>query len=281
MILITGATGNIGRNVLSELVGTGTAVRALSRDPGRLHDLPNGVQTVRADLSHPSTLPAALEGVDAVFLYAVPGSAPAFLDAAAERGVQRVVFLSSSAVRDDVEQQTNAIAAFHADIEHAIEKSGLDWTFLRPSALAANALQWAQQIRTGDVVYGPYAGAHAAPVHEKDVAAVAARALTTPDYVHSTLALTGPQSLTQAEQVSIIGDVVGGELHFQEVPPESAREQMIQFLPEPVADALLASWAATVGGPAAVEPTVERITGRPPRSFRDWVADHAGAFTAA
>lgn len=279
MILVTGPTGNVGRHVVSQLISTGTAVRALTRDPEKIALLPAEVEGVSADLSQPDTLPSTLQGITSVFLYAVPGSVTGFIKVALASGVRRVVFLSSAVVRDGVEQQTNAIAAIHADIEQVLEKSGLEWTFVRPGALAVNALQWAQQIHAdGGVVYGPYAQATAAPVHEADIAAVVVDALTTDLHIGARLLVTGPESLTRSDEVRIIGEVSRRDLRFQEIPPEAARQQMVQFMPEPMVDALLAVWAQSVGQPATVSPTVEEVTGRPARSFRQWVVDHVGDF---
>jgi uncharacterized protein YbjT (DUF2867 family) len=147
MILVTGATAPVGRSIVEQFLAAGQRVRALTRNADA-SGLPAGVEIVAGDLSKPETLPSALEGVSAVFLLgAVPGFTPAFLEAAKRAGVRRVVFQSSGAIDDAVEDQPNPIGAFHADIERAIEASGLEWTFLRLEVYAANALrtfaQWA------------------------------------------------------------------------------------------------------------------------------------------
>src|SRR5690349_4197989 len=165
MILVTGATGNVGRKVLEALLAGGHAVRALSRSP---QDAvwPAEVDIVGGDLSDPAALDAALAGVDSVFLFAAPGTGPTFVAAARRAGVRRVVLLSSGAVDDDADEQDGPIAAYHAEIERALRGSGLAWTFLRPDVFAANSLMWAGQTRGGDVIRGAYAGAASAPVHE-------------------------------------------------------------------------------------------------------------------
>ncbi len=277
MILVTGATGNVGRCVVAQARESGAAVRALIRTPDKAGVLPGHVEIVQGDLSVPGTLPDALDGVTAAFLFAVPGSAPGVIEAARAKGVRRIVFLSSAAVRDDAGQQPDAIAAFHADIEHALEGSGLEWTFVRPGSLAVNALQWAPQVR-GGTVFAPYPGATTAPVHERDVAAVAVRALTSDEHIGAKLEVTGPQSLSQADQADVIGEVIGREVRIAEVPPAAARQQMVQYIPEPVADALLAGWERSVGRAATIRPTVQKVTGRAPRTFREWVSDHAAEF---
>ncbi|MEV7965732.1 NAD(P)H-binding protein [Sphaerisporangium sp. NPDC088356] len=277
MILVTGATGNVGRNVVEQLLAAGQEVRALTRDPGKAH-VPAGAEVIRGDLSEPDTLSPALEGVTAAFLYAVPGSAPAFLKAAKDAGVRRVVLLSSLVVDDDAEVQPNAIAALHAVVEDAIEESGLEWTFVRPGAFATNAYQWLGQIKAGDVVRLPFSQAVTAPIHEADIAAVSVKALTSEGHVGARYKLTGPQPLTLSGQVRIIGEAAGRPLRLEEVPPEAARQVMIQQIPEHLVDTLLDLQARSVGREPLVTHTVEQVTGRPARTFAQWAADHADDF---
>jgi uncharacterized protein YbjT (DUF2867 family) len=137
---------------------------------------------------------------------------------------------------------------------------------------AANALWWwAPQIRAGNVVRWPYALAPSAPIDERDIAAVAVHALSSGASTATDLVLTGPESLTHLDQVSIIGDVLGRALRYEEIAPQD-------WLREPVAGMLLTAWAAAIGHPALITPTVAEITGRPPRTFRDWVTDNAAEF---
>ncbi|MGZ6389606.1 MAG: SDR family oxidoreductase, partial [Ktedonobacterales bacterium] len=169
MILVTAATAPVGRSIGEQLVAAGQPVRALTRDQGNA-GLPVGAEVVAGDLSDAASLPAAFQGVSAVFLLAVvPGFAPAFLKAAQEAGVRRIVFQSSGAVEDAADEQPNPIAAFHYAIERQIRESGLEWTFLRLEVASADALQWAfnvpAQIKAGDVVRGPYAEAAGSPIH--------------------------------------------------------------------------------------------------------------------
>ena len=176
-------------------------------------------------------------------------------------------------------QQANPVAALHAEIERLIDASGLRWTFLRPGMFAANVRHWwVPQIRAGDVVRWPYAAAPTAPIHERDIAAVAVRALMEAGHDGAEYVLTGPQSLTQREQVATIGDVIGRPLRFEEMSPEAARREWLA--PAPVVDMLLKAWEAAVGQPALVTATVAEITGTPARTFRDWVTDHAAEFRA-
>jgi len=167
----------------------------------------------------------------------------------------------------------------HAEIEGLIEASGLEWTFLRPGMFAANALHWwAPQIRAGNVVRWPYGEAPTAPVHERDIAAVGARTLCEDGHGRKNYVLTGPQSLSQREQVSIIGEVIGRSLGFDEISPEAARRDLSTLMPLPVIDMLLNAWAAAIGQPALVTSAVADITGKPARTFRDWAGDHSAEF---
>jgi len=285
-ILVTGATGNVGRQVVSQLLATDVRVRAMARSPESA-GLPGQVEVVRGDLTVPTTLDPCLEGADAVFLvWQAPaaGVAPA-LERIAKQA-RRIVFLSNLTVRDDIEEQAYPVTTLHAKIERLIEVSGVRWTFLRPGALAANArMWWAPQVRAGDIVRWPYPGAVTSPIHERDIAAVAVRALCEDRHAGAKYILTGPQSLTQRDQVHIIGDAIGRPLRFEEIPPEAARRELVNMMPTSIADMLIDAWqnveyggAGTVGKPAPVTSTVAEITGVPARSFHDWVVDHAVEF---
>jgi uncharacterized protein YbjT (DUF2867 family) len=275
---VTGATGRVGRAVVSELLGAGVPVRALSRRPAEA-GLPAAVEVVAGDLTVPESLDAGLQGAGAVFLLwtAPPVTAPAVIERIASH-VPRVVFLSSPhQTPHPFFQQPNRMAAFHAEVERLIAASGLASTILRPGMFASNTrLWWASQIQQGDVVRWPYGAAETAPVDERDIAAVAARALTDDGHEGGDYVLTGPESLSQAEQVSVIGDAIGRRLRFEELSPDEFRRAMAEY--GPVADMLLAAWHAALGLPAFVTSTVADITGSPARTFRQWAADHADAF---
>lgn len=273
-ILVTGATGTVGRQVAGQLLAANVGVRALTRDPGSAN-LPAEVEVMRGDLTVPETLDACLDGVEVVFLVWTAG--PDAVANAVDRIVKyarRIVFLSSPhQTPHPLFQQPNPLAAMHAEIERLIKVSGLDWTFLRPGMFAANARSWwAPQIRVGDVVRWPYGDAPTAPIHEADIAAVAVCALLDARHNGADYVLTGPQSLTQCEQVEIIGEVIGRSLRFDEISPEEARREL--GFPVGAINMLLNAWAAAVGQPALVTSTVADVTGTPARSFREWVIDH-------
>jgi uncharacterized protein YbjT (DUF2867 family) len=194
--------------------------------------------------------------------------------------VKRIVLLSSPhRTPHPFFQQANALRAVHEAIDQLVERSGRRWTILRPHVFALNCLHWwAPQIREGNVVRWFHAAAATAPVHERDLAAVAVRALCDEGHDGTEYVLTGPQSLTQREQVRIIGDAIGRPLRFEELPPEMARRELLTMMPPAVADMLLTAYAAAVDRPAFVTSTVADITGSPALSFHDWAADHAADF---
>lgn len=268
-VLVTGTTGMVGRQVVAALVEAGVEVRALTRDPP-VAALPADVQVMRGDLSEPDTLHASLTGISAVFLvwpFVTAEGVTAVLDLVAEHA-RRVVYLSSGAVREHERQ-----------VEQVIEKSGLEWTFLRPHVFAANTLGWARQIRAEGIVRAPYGAAAMSPLHERDIAAVAVHALTEHAHAGAIYELTGPESLTQAEQVQIIGEVIGRPVRWAEVSPQTARQQMLaRNWPPAAVDGILDAQAEMVTGARLVTSTVEEVTGAPARTFRTWATDHADAF---
>jgi uncharacterized protein YbjT (DUF2867 family) len=278
--LVIGATGNVGRHVVSHLRDTGADVRALARrsTTGRL---PAGVRAVQGDLADPGTLVAALDGVTSVFLlwpYMTAEAAPAVVDALA-RHVRHVVYLSAMSVRDDLEPKENGV---WGEVEHLIERSALDWTFLRAGGLAANTLGWAEQVRAEGVVRWPYGAAARSLIHERDIAAVAARALLEDGHAGAKYVLTGPEAVTQADQVRIIGEAIGRPVRWEESPPERARERLLAAWGDPAfVDAALGYWATLVTEPEQVTHTVEQVTGAPARTFREWAREHAGEFSPA
>jgi len=279
-VLVTGATGNIGRPLVSRLLANGCRVRALSRNPESAQ-LPSGVDVVRGDLSSPATLDRALDGIDAVFLVWIGPLAPAA--AAIERltaNAARIVFLTAPhRTPHPFFQQPNAMAAVHAGVEDLIQRSGREWTFLRPHVFALNCVHWwGPQIREGNVVRWFYGDAATAPIDERDIAAVAVRALCDDGHGGKDYVITGPESLTQREQVRIVGDAIGRPLRFEELSHDAARQQLLAGVPPSIADMLLNAYAAAVGLPAWVTTTVEDVTGSPARSFRDWAAAHAEDF---
>ena len=281
-VLVTGATGRVGRMVVDLLADAGLPVRALTRRPEEAA-LPAGVEVVTGDLTVPESLDAALRGVDAVFLVwtVPPATAPAVVERLATYA-RRVVFLSAPhRTPHPFFQQPNPMAALYTEIERLIVGSGLESTIIRPGMFASNALLWwAPAIRGDGVVRWPYGAAETAPVDDRDVAAVAARTLYQDRHAGGDYVLTGPESLSQTEQVRIIGDVLGRPIQFVELSPDEFRRATEGSWPRPAVDMLLAAWGATMGRPALVTSTVSDVLGSPARSFRQWATDHADAFRA-
>ena len=280
-VLVTGATGRIGRMVIDQLIDANVPVRALTRRPEAAASLPANVEVVTGDLTEPASLDAGLRGAGAVFLVwtAPPATVPAVIERVAAPA-RRVVFLSSPhQTPHPFFRQPNPMAVLHADVERLIAAAGVESVILRPGMFASNCLSWwAGAIRAGDVVRWPYAAAETAPVDDRDVAAVAARTLYEDGHAGGDYVLTGPESLRQAEQVRIIGEVLGRGIKFEELSPDEFRRETEGSWPSPVVDMLLAAWGATMGRPAYVTSTVADILGSA-RTFREWVADHAGSFT--
>ncbi len=281
-ILVIGATGHVGRQVVSQLNATDVYVRALARKP-EAAGLPPGVEVVRGDLTVPQSLDAPLDGIDTVFLlwFAPPDTVAPALARIAGQG-RRIVFLSSPhQIPHPFFQgsQPNRGAMLHAEVERQIENSGSQWTFLRPGMFAINAIDWwGPRIRAGEVVRWPYANVATAPIHERDIAAVAVRALCDDGHHGKDYVITGPEPLTHAEQVETIGRATGRAVRFEEISADQALQELSAVIPLPVVKILLAAWGAAAGHPAYVTNTVEEITGTPARTYFEWAVDHAGAF---
>jgi uncharacterized protein YbjT (DUF2867 family) len=277
VIVVTGATGTVGRQVVTQLSERGLPVRAVTRDPASA-GLPAGVETVRGDLADPAALEPHLAGAGSVFLiwpFTEPGLAASLgaeVVKAIARHVPRVVYLSAEAAAGRPD-------GFWAVMERLIEDSGAAWTFLRPTGFAANTLMWADQIRGRGVVRWPYGAAARSLIHEHDIAAVAVRALTEDRHAGQRYLLTGPGTVTQADQVRLIGEAIGRPVRWEEMPPDEARRQLRAAWGDAAfADAALATWARLVAEPEPVTGTVAEVTGVPARSFSQWAADHASDF---
>ncbi|MFE1176828.1 SDR family oxidoreductase [Streptomyces sp. NPDC058773] len=285
MIVVTGATGNIGRGLVGRLLADGAAVRALTRDPVRA-GLPAAAETVRADLTAADELAPLLTGADALFLNLAAGgdrAAAALAEAAVRAGVRRIVLNSSLAVTDTPADDAHHIARLHAGLERVVRDSGLEWTFVRGGNYATNALAWAPAIRATGVVRDAHPGARGVPVHEADLADVAATALLDRSGTHlgQAYVVTGPEELTVAQQVAEIGRATGRETRVEQITEEEAAEAMAgPHLPKEAALELVRMFGRSVDAPAfPVADAVERVTGRPARTFAQWARDHAADFS--
>lgn len=278
-ILVLGPTGKVGRNVVAGLLDAGVAVRALVRDPARA-GLPPAVEVRRGDVRHPSTVETAADGADAAFLlwpaFSVDGAAPV-VDALAGH-VGHVVQLSSGVIDPTAERATPGV---WSDVEDLVRATGVPATFLRPGGFAGNTLAWAPAIRAGRPVHMPYPEAGRSLIHEKDVADVAVLALLDPA-THAGRAhlLTGPAVLTQRDQAATIGETIGRPVVVEEQSRADAAAELAELADPAWAAAALDHWASLVEHPEIALDTVERLTGRPARTFGAWALDHADDFRA-
>lgn len=275
MILVAGAAGNVGGELVRALVGGGEPVRGLVRG-GREGALPAGAEAAAGDLNQPASLRDALRGVRGVFLLPGYQDMPGVLAEIGRSGAQRVVLLSGSSAADG--DMSNAISRYMILSETAVRNSGVPWTILRPSGFASNALQWVPQLRAGDVVRAPFADVRVAVIDPYDIAAVAALALTSAGHEGRTYRLTGPQATLPAERVQVLGTVLGRDLRFKAQPDAEARAEMSAAMPAEYMDAFFSFYADGTLDESVVLPTVHEVTGTQPRTFRQWAGAHAGAF---
>lgn len=278
MIVVTGATGNVGRPLTQALAEAGEQVTAVSR---RTTALPDGVRHVAADLAEPATLAPALEGAKALFFLLsgdlhAPGAGPTgIIDLAVAAGVRRIVLLSSQGVATrPLGPSRVAVRA----VEDALRESGLDWALLRPGGFASNALAWAEPVRTRRTVAAPFGDVGVPVVDPADIGEVAAACLLDDRHTGGVYELTGPEVITPRQQAEVIAAALGSPVGFHELTREEARAAMTRFVPAELADDTLDIIGAPNPAELRISPDVERVLGRAPRSFDDWVARHLAAF---
>ncbi|NXY99294.1 NAD(P)H-binding protein [Streptomyces sp. BR123] len=290
-ILVTGATGHVGRRVVGQLMEAGESVRALTRRPDG-SGLPAGVQVVAGDLAQPRTLPDVLAGVEKMFLFPVPETAREVVDLAVKAGVRRVVVLSSATVT------TGWDTEYHLPVERAVEASGLEWTHVRPGEFAVNSLHmWGPSIRARRTVVEPYPALIGTPIHEWDIADVAAASLVEDRHVNTVYTLAGPQTLSRREQVAAIAEALGEEIRLEEVTVAEARAfyhrqggwaaanadfllgyedySGVESVPDEPA---VREGAEPPEAPGTGTVTADAVTGRPPRPYGEWARDHTADF---
>lgn len=270
-ILVSGATGNVGRYVIDHLVQAGQRVRALTRNPANV-TFPEGVEVVCGDLTVPESLVPALKDVTGMHLitfssegYGPLQTGPEIVKLATEAGVRRVTVLWSGV---------------NGPVEQAVEASNLEWTFLQPTPeYMSNALLWAESIRSEGVVREPFGNSLDAMVHPADIGSVAATVLTNAGHAGRTYTLTGPEVLTIPDKVRTISAAIGRDIHFVELTEEQARERMRnRGAQEDVIDFVIGWHANPPKSAYTVDPTVEQVTGRPARTFAQWVSEHVQYF---
>ena len=276
MILVSGATGNVGGELVRQLAAAGHPVRGLVRDPEG-DALPDGVESATGDLDVPESLRQALTDVEAVFLLPGYRDMPGLAAEALRAGVKRVVQLSGSSAA--VPGLTDAISRYMVASEIAIRDSGLPWTILRPSAFMSNTFQWHAQLALGDVVRDHFADVATATIDPHDIASVATEALLSDGHQGATYRLTGPEPLRPADRVRTLGEVLGRDLRFEAKTNDEARRDLSATMPAEYVEALFRFYVDGTLDESEVLPTVAEITGRPARTFRDWAETHASAFS--
>ena len=273
MIVVTGATGNVGRSLVRTLAASGHEVTAISRHITDA-DVPAGVRAVAADLGAPDGLEAALQGAKALFLL-VAGDEPAEVLARAKAaGVVRVVLVSSQGVGT----RPGGAYAHAAGFEQAVVASGLRYTILRSGGMDSNAFAWVEPIRKQRLAPAPFGEVGLPFVDPDDVAAVAAAVLTQGGHDGATYVLTGPAAATPRQRAAAIAEAIGEAVAFVEMTPEQAREQMMQFIPAAVVEGTLAILGEPTAEEQTVSPDVERVLGRAAAPFSAWAERNAAAF---
>ncbi|MEV6583153.1 NAD(P)H-binding protein [Streptomyces sp. NPDC051582] len=278
MIVVTGATGNVGRPLTRALAEAGRQVTAVSRHAAAT---PDGVRHVVADLSEPAGIEPALAGANALFLLLsgelhADGSKPVdVINRAAASGVRRVVLLSSQGVATRPFGTTRLTVRA---VEDALRESGLEWAILRPGGFASNALWWAESVRTRGVVAAPFGDVGVPIIDPTDIAEVAAACLLDDRHAGGVYELTGPEVITPRRQAEAIADALGSPVRFDELTRDEAKAAMSRSMPAELADDTLDILGAPSPAELRVGPDVRRILGRAPRSFADWAARNVAAF---
>lgn len=272
-ILVTGATGNTGRHVVAGLLAEGVPVRALTREPQRAR-LPEGVEVVAGDVTDPAHVTRAARGARAAYLVwpgtdeAAKGAAEVVAALGAEVG--RVVYLSAAGA-----EETEGV---WGGVERAVRRSAREWTFLRVTGLATNALAWSDKVHRG-VVRAPFGAATRSLVHERDVAEMGVRALLDDGHAGRAYVVSGPEVVSQTDQVRMIGEEIGVPARWEEQPLDEALVELSQEVGVDFAHQLIEHWTANVDIPEEVSEDVARVLGRPALGFREWVRDHVADFT--
>ena len=282
MIVVTGATGTVGSEVVRQLNAAGQKVRALVRDPAKAEKIKGAnVELAKGDLTKPETVRAALQGADKLFLlYTGEDLQPVeakVVEEAKKAGVKHVVYLS--VIGAEMEPGI-ALGRGHRDTEKAIEKAGIPYTFLRPSGFMSNMFNNLDSIKAQGKFYGPWGDGKMGLIHPADIAASAVKALTTPGHEGKAYVLTGTESINNGEQAKILSQAVGKNIEYVAVPPEAAADGMLKGgMPKAYVDMLIEfSGVVRAGFAAATTGDLEKLLGRKPKTFADWSKENAAAF---
>ncbi|MGA8478878.1 MAG: SDR family oxidoreductase [Chthoniobacterales bacterium] len=284
MILITGATGNIGSELVTQLLTEGSPLRVIARDERKLSHLDQRVERVAGDLHERSVVQRALQGVERLFMLSIlfdtnHEADRLLIDEAKRAGVRQLVKISSGAVRL---AGKGGIGGLHREKERFVEESGIPWTFLRPGAFMSNTLQWVGTIKSQSQVFNPTGEGKFAPISPHDIAAVAAVALTSDGHEGKAYELTGPELLSAHDQVRILSDVLGKSMQCVDIPIEVAAERFkATGVPEFLVEGLTDVWTRVREGRGTFQTNeVEKLTGKPAQTFETWCRDHRSAFLA-
>ncbi|MBB5060160.1 uncharacterized protein YbjT (DUF2867 family) [Granulicella aggregans] len=279
MNLVTGATGNVGSNVVDQLLAEGEQVRVFTRDKAKVAHWGGRVQVALGDFTKPETYAEAVSGVDGIFVMNIVtpiDSFRQFLETAKANGTPRIVFLSSLSAADPV----NLVGKLHLEKEEAIRASGLPYALLRCGGFMSNAFGWLQTIKSESTVYNPMGSGQYAPIAPEDIAAVAVRSLRSPHLSAETYNLTGSQLIDAPQQVEILSRLIHRPLRVVDITTETAVENMVRYgIPAPIATGVAKSFESIREGKAAMATnTVAQLTGRPPLTFEGWAARHVDKF---
>lgn len=283
MIVVTGATGNVGRPLVQALAAAGQEVTAVSRTASADSSPGTGpVRHYRADLASPGSLRPALDGAAALFLHDTGAGAHLLdaqdiIDAAKAGGVERIVLLSSQGVT--TRPRSPSHGGVGRSLEEAVQRSGADWTILRPGGFASNAYAWAESVRTRRTVAAPFGDVGLPVIDPADIAEVAATALHEDGHAGRAYELTGPALTTPRQRAQAIAEVLGEPIAFTEQSRDEARSLMRQFMPEAVVDTTLTILGRPTPAEQRISPTTEQLLGRPARTFTEWVTRNIEAFT--
>ena len=285
MILVTGATGTNGREILKALAAARVPAKAMVRSADDASDLPPGIVPIEGDFDDEASLARALAGIERAFLL-TPSTEHAeeqqkrFVAAAVNAGVRHIVKLSQFAAASDSPVR---FLRYHAAVEEVIKASGLDWTFLRPNLFMQGLLQFAGMIRDKQMFAAPIGDARVSVVDVRDNAAVAAAALTQEGHAGRTYTLTGPEALSHAEMAERLSAATECAIRFVDASDDDLRHAMAGVgMPEWQIEGLVEDYAHYARGEASViEQGVRQATGRPARDFDGFARDYAGAFGRA
>ncbi|MEH6374606.1 NAD(P)H-binding protein [Streptomyces sp. KLMMK] len=278
MIVVTGATGNVGRPLTRALAEAGQQVTAVSRHAAAL---PDGVRHMAADLAEPGSLEPALAGAKALFLLLsgdlhAAGAGPAFIiGEAAAGGVRRVVLLSTQGVATRPFGPTRIAMR---ELEDVLRESGLEWAILRPGGFASNALWWAESIRARQVVAAPFGDVGVPIIDPADIAETAAACLLDDRHTGGVYELTGPEVITPRQQAEAIAAALDSPVRFHDLTRDEAKAAMTRSMPAELAEDTLDILGSPNPAELRLSPDVQRVLGRPPRPFADWAARNIAAF---